>query len=95
MKKCEFSRDQNKNLWISSEQLLRRCVLTYLHEIFFGEILIILFEWLDRLAEKNRTFCIVVSRNWTHDLIHQVNTTVPSHTMMLRGSYLKVCMEYI
>jgi hypothetical protein len=54
MKECEFSRDQNKNPWISLEQWLQRYVFTDLHEIFFVEFLIVLVEWLQRLAEKKK-----------------------------------------
>jgi hypothetical protein len=44
---------------ISSEQWLQRYVFTDLHEIFFVDFPNVLAEWLQRLAEKNGTFCTV------------------------------------
>jgi hypothetical protein len=73
-KEHEFSRDQNKNPWISSEQWLQRYVFTDLHEIFFVDFPNVLVEWLQRLAENNGTFHTIVLRNWTPELIQQVNT---------------------
>jgi hypothetical protein len=55
-KEHEFSRSQNKNPQISSEQWLQRYVFTYLHEIFFVDFPNVLTEWIQRLAEKNGTF---------------------------------------
>jgi hypothetical protein len=74
VKEHDFSRDQNNNLQISLEKCLHRYVFTNLHDIFFDDFPNVLSEWLQRLSEKNRTFCTVVPRNWTPELIHQLNT---------------------
>jgi hypothetical protein len=69
----EFSRDQNKNPQISSEKWLQRYVFTDLHEIFFVDFSNVLAEWLQRLDENSETFCTIIPRNWTPQLIRQVN----------------------
>jgi hypothetical protein len=53
---------------------LQRYVFANLNEIFFANFLNVFTEWLQRLAEKNKTLCIVVEMNWTHELIQQLNT---------------------
>jgi hypothetical protein len=59
---------------INLEQWLQRYVFTDLHEIFFVDFPNILTKWIQRLAEKNKTFHIVVPSNWAPELIQQVNT---------------------
>jgi hypothetical protein len=50
-------------------------VFTDLHEIFFVDFLNILAEWIQRLVEQNGRFhTVVVLKNWTPELIRQVNT---------------------
>jgi hypothetical protein len=49
-------------------------VFTDFHEIFFGEFLIILIEWLERLVENVGRYRDEAPRNWTHELIKQLNT---------------------
>jgi hypothetical protein len=74
-KECEFSRDQNKNPWISLESSGYRGM--YLQTYMRFSLLIssiVLVEWLQRLAENNGTFHTIVLRNWTPELIQQVNT---------------------
>jgi hypothetical protein len=45
-----------------------------LHEIFFGEFLIILTEWLERIMENVGRYRAEALRNWTLELIRQLNT---------------------
>ena len=45
-----------------------------LHEIFFSEFMIILIEWLERLLENTRRYRTTTLRNWTHDLVRQLNS---------------------
>jgi hypothetical protein len=47
---------ENINSRMSDKQWLQRYVYTELHEIFFGEFLIILVEWLERLVENTRRY---------------------------------------
>jgi hypothetical protein len=74
MKEIEFVVDQNKNPWISVEKWLQRYVFTNLHEIFFVDFSNILAEWIQRLVEQNQNISHYCSRNWTPELIRQVNT---------------------
>jgi hypothetical protein len=64
-KQQEFSREQNRNPRLNDEQWLQRYVFTDLHEIFFGEFLIILTEWLERLVENVGRYRVEALRNWT------------------------------
>jgi hypothetical protein len=59
---------------MSDKQWMQRYVYTYLHEIFFGEFPIILTEWLERLVEKTGSFRATSSRNWTLELVRQLNS---------------------
>jgi hypothetical protein len=73
-KQREFSREQNRNPRLNDEQWLQRYVFTDLHEIFFGEFLIILTEWLERIVENVGRYRVEALRNWTPELIRQLNT---------------------
>jgi hypothetical protein len=44
-----------------------------LHEIFFGEFLIILTEWLKMIVEDIGRYQVESLRNWTPELIRQLN----------------------
>jgi hypothetical protein len=58
---------------MSEKKWLQRYVYIDLHEIFFGEFLNILTEWLERLVEKTRRFKETARMNWTPKLIIQLN----------------------
>jgi hypothetical protein len=58
---------------MSDKQWLQKYVFTDLHEIFFGEFLVILTEWLERLVEKTGRFNATTPRNWTPKLVRQLN----------------------
>jgi hypothetical protein len=49
-------------------------VFRYLREIYFGEFLVILIEWLERLVEKTGRFSATMTRNWTPELVRQLNS---------------------
>jgi hypothetical protein len=49
-------------------------VFTDLHEIFFGEFLIILTECLESLVDNVGRYRAEAPRNWTLELIRQLNT---------------------
>jgi hypothetical protein len=53
---------------------LQRYILTYLHEIVFGEFLTILTEWIESLVENIGRYQAEAPRSWTHELIRQLNT---------------------
>jgi hypothetical protein len=40
-------------------------VFTYLQEIFFGEFMIILIEWLEILVDKIGRYQVEATRKWT------------------------------
>jgi hypothetical protein len=46
---------------------------TELHEIFFGEFLIILTGWLERLVKNTGGYQTAVLRNLTPELVRQLN----------------------
>jgi hypothetical protein len=52
---------------------MQRYVYTELHEIFFGEFPIILTEWLEILVENTGRYRDAASRNWTPELVRQLN----------------------
>jgi hypothetical protein len=72
-KEGEFSRKENINPWMSYEQWMQRYVYIELHEIFFDEFPIILTKWLERLVENTGRYQTTTSRNWTPELVRQLN----------------------
>jgi hypothetical protein len=54
-----------------------------LHEIFFGEFPIILTDWLEILVENTRRYNIATPRNWTPELVRQLNSVsnLTTHTV--------------
>jgi len=44
-----------------------------LHKIFFGEFLNILTEWLEQLVEKTGKYTATLLRNWTLEVVRQLN----------------------
>jgi hypothetical protein len=43
---------ENRNPQMNDKKWMQRYVYTEMHEIFFGEFMIILTEWLERLVEN-------------------------------------------
>jgi hypothetical protein len=72
-KERDFAQQENKNPRMSDKQWMQGYVYTYLHEIFFGKFPIILIEWLERLVEKIGRYKDVAPRNWTPELVRQLN----------------------
>jgi hypothetical protein len=58
---------------MSEKQWLQKYVFTDLHEIFFGEFLVILIECLESLVGKTGKFSVTALRNWTPELVRQLN----------------------
>ena len=58
---------------MSDKKWMQRYVYIDLHEIFFGEFPIILTEWLQILVEKIGRYSVAVPRNWTPELVIQLN----------------------
>jgi hypothetical protein len=52
---------------------LQRYVFRDLHEILFGEFLIILIEWLGRIEENVGRYRAKTLRKWTPELIRELN----------------------
>jgi hypothetical protein len=50
--KKDFSKDQNKNPNLSTEDWLGRYIFIDIHKIFFGGIHKELYEWLARLVDN-------------------------------------------
>jgi hypothetical protein len=63
MKEWEFSWKENRNPLMSDEQWLQRYVFIGLHEIFFGEFIIILTKWLEILVENTKRYPSAMLRN--------------------------------
>jgi hypothetical protein len=76
-------------------------VFTYIHEIFFGEFPIILIEWLERVVENIGRYRVEALRNWTRELIIQLNkiSNKVSHTVdfwlnsILRGYIIEFVVD--
>jgi hypothetical protein len=68
-----FQKREYETLHMSNEQWMQKYVYTYLHEIFFGEFPIILTEWLEILVEKTGRYQNDAPRNWTPELVRQLN----------------------
>jgi hypothetical protein len=64
---------ENRNPRLSDEKWMKNYVYTKLHEILFGEFLIILTEWLERLVENIGRYQTTMSRNWNPKLVRQLN----------------------
>jgi hypothetical protein len=73
-KKQDLAREHYRNPRLNDEQWLQRYVFTDLHEIFFGEFSIILTEWIERILENIGKYWAEALRNWTPELIRQLNT---------------------
>jgi hypothetical protein len=58
---------------MSDEKWMEIYVYTYLHENFFGEFLIILADYLERLVENTIRYRTAEPRNWTRELVRQQN----------------------
>jgi hypothetical protein len=71
--------DQNKNPWINTKKCLQRYVFTNLHEIFFVDFPSVLVEWIQIFFEQIGRYQTAVLRNWTHELIQQVNGVTNKH----------------
>jgi hypothetical protein len=59
---------------MSDKKWMQKYVFTDLHEIFFGEFPKILTEWLERLVEKTGRFSVAAPKNWTPELVKQLNS---------------------
>jgi hypothetical protein len=72
---------------MSDKKWMQRYVYRDLHEIFFGKFPIIMTKWLERLVEKTGRYRAAVSRNWTPELVRQLNyvsnPTTPSFDFWL------------
>jgi hypothetical protein len=55
-------------------------VYTDLHDIFLGEFLNILDEWLERLVENTGRYQNVTPRKWTSDLVRQLNSLINTNS---------------
>jgi hypothetical protein len=68
---------------MKDEQWMQRYVYTELHEIFFGEFLIILTEWMEILVENTGRYRSTAPRRWTPELVRQLNfvSNKTSHTV--------------
>jgi hypothetical protein len=58
-----------------------------LHEIFFGEFPIILTEWLEILVENTGRYKTATLRNWTPELVRQLNyvSNPTTHVQLISG----------
>jgi hypothetical protein len=81
---------------MSEKKWLQRYVFRELHDIFFGEFLIILTEWLEILVENTERYHTIAPSNLTHDLVRQLksisNTTSCAFDLWLNsilGGYIK------
>jgi hypothetical protein len=81
---------------MSDKQWMQRYVYTYLYEIFFGEFPFILTEWIEILVDKNGRYRATTSRNWTLELVRQLNyiSNPTNHAVefwldSLLGGYIK------
>jgi hypothetical protein len=59
---------------MSNGEWMQRYVYIEMHEIFLGEFRIILTKWLERLVENIGRYRDAVSRNWTPELVRQLNS---------------------
>jgi hypothetical protein len=57
-----------------NKKWMQRYVYTELHDILFGEFLIILTEWLERLLENIGRYQTKKLMNWTPNSIRKLNT---------------------
>jgi hypothetical protein len=81
---------------MSDKQWMQRYVYTKLHEIFFGEFPIILTEWLEILVENTGRYKNTMLRNWTLELVRQMNSVSNPTTRIIDfcldsilGGYIK------
>jgi hypothetical protein len=58
---------------MSNKQWMQRYVYREFHEIFFGELPIILMHCLEILMENTGRYQDAVPRNWTAELVKKMN----------------------
>ena len=68
----EFIPKENKSSQFSTKQWLGEYIYSDIHELFFVEILIILFEWLAQLSFQKRKFQGGEHDDLTYELIQQL-----------------------
>ena len=68
-KEIEFARKESEGSWLNSTEWLERYLYTDIHEIFFCEFPVSLYEWLLRLATQRRNFQGGEPIDWSPQLI--------------------------
>ena len=68
----EFAEGENQNPRLTTEDWLGRYIYSDIHEIFFVEFLIALYEWLAQLTFQKKIFQGGKPDQWTPELIQQL-----------------------
>jgi hypothetical protein len=88
---------------MSDKKWMQNHVFTDLHEIFFGKFPKIMTKWLERLVEKTGRFSAAAPKNWTPELVRQLNLVSNPNTReiyfwldsVLRGYVIEFAVDYI
>ena len=74
-KALEFAREENEGSWLNPAKWLERYLYTDIHEIFFFEFHILLYEWFFKWPTQWKKFQERESREWSPQLIQQLKRT--------------------
>ena len=94
LKERTFVAEENQNPDISTEEWLQRYLFTDLHEIFFCEFPIIIYEWIAIIAQKKKCFKAtptiwnVVSINCLKSVSNSISRAVDFWFDSIIGGYI-------
>ena len=71
-KTLAFTQGESAGSWLSAENWLDRYIYSEIHEIFFAEFLIMLYEWLSILATRQTNFQGREVVEWSDQLIREI-----------------------
>ena len=67
-----FTQEESAGSQLSAENQLDWYIYPDVHEVFFAEFLVILHEWLSRLARRHTNFQRRQTVEWNHQLVREV-----------------------
>ena len=71
----EFTVQENRNLWLSKEDLLEKYMYADIHKIFFCTFPIELYEWLSKLIDTQERWKLDNLIVWTLELVRTLEAS--------------------
>ena len=73
-KMLALAQEKSKGTWLSTENWVDEYIYLDIHEVFFIEFPIILYEWLTRLVTRQTNFQRREAVEWSDQLVHEVTS---------------------